>query len=276
LRKFGLGDGVIGLELKNMTAADLRELESALPNATFIGVDKDLSANRVQKTDAEIELIARAAHAAETAMVDAIAEGWVGMTEREFSALLRGACIRNGADEVAWLALQWGRFDQFTVPTDEPIKAGETFIIEMGVTVEGYLADVQRTVAAGPVDPVTADVYARLAQVHRRTLESMSPGKKFAAVNEEFLADMAANDLVMWDGFHLGHGLGLDAHEGANITEREESEIPSNSTYSLEPVVVQPRLVGIEDVVVVRDEGTSILSWSVDWSKIPELGTRLA
>ena len=112
LRGLGVDRGRIGVEVEQVTVSDMRRCEAALPEATWHEVDHDLMMARQIKTPAEIALIDETAKAGERAIAAAVERGWVGMTDREFSLELRIASLREGVDELTWLALNWNSIDQ--------------------------------------------------------------------------------------------------------------------------------------------------------------------
>ncbi|GAA3648774.1 Xaa-Pro peptidase family protein [Nocardioides ginsengisoli] len=273
LTRLGVASGAIGIETKHVTVADAQRYGELLPGVTWHGIDDELMLNRQIKTPDEIRLMDEVAKAGERAMVEAIGRGWVGMTDREFQMELRVASIREGVDEVAWLALNWATLDQRTDPTDRPIEPGQVFSIEFGLSVDGYYSDLQRTVAAGDVADEVASVYRDLMQVQDRTIAAMQPGVSVGEMHAKFEADMANRGLTMWDWW-LGHTMGLDVHEGGTIWLRDGSEtvFRPGMVFAVEPVVTTPALLAIEDNVVIEEAGPRLLSNQFDWSEIVRLG----
>ena len=273
LTRLGVASGTIGIETRHVTVADAQRYKELLPAATWQGVDDELMLTRQIKTPEEIRLIDEVAKAGERAMVEAIGRGLVGMTDREFQQELRVASIREGVDEVAWLALNWATLDQRTDPTDRPIEPGQVFTIEFGLSVDGYYSDLQRTVAAGDVTDEVASVYRDLMQVHDRTIAAMQPGTSVGEMHAKFEIDMANHNLTMWDWW-LGHSMGLDVHEGGTIWLRDGSDtvFRPGMVFAVEPVVTSPVLLAVEDNVVIEESGPRLLSNQFDWSELVRLG----
>jgi Xaa-Pro aminopeptidase len=273
LRRLGVDRGRIGVELGHVTVSDMRRCEAALPEATWHEIDHDLMMARQIKTPAEIALIDAAAKAGERAMTVAIERGRVGMTDREFFLELRLASLREGVDELSWLALNWNSVDQRMHSTDAPIRDGEVFSIEMGLSVDGYYCDLQRTVAVGTVSDDVTSAYRRLLSVHRRLIESMVPGATAADVRGRFDPDMTENGLEMWDWW-LGHSLGLDVHEGGTLwlADHVDVVIEEGMVFAVEPVIMTPALLAVEDNVVIESRGARLLSGQFDWSELVRLG----
>ncbi|MER6557155.1 M24 family metallopeptidase [Streptomyces sp. NPDC001027] len=276
LRQQGLDEARIGIEAEYMAAADRDRLARVLPKATLVSADRALLANRLLKTPDEIAVIAEVAAAGERAMVEAIAEGREGMTDREFAKELRLASIRQGVDEVSWLALNWASPEQRTQPTDRPIRPGQVFSIEFGLCIDGYYSDLQRTVAVAPVPGDVQEAYEKLAGVHERTIARMTPGRSVASMHDEFLADMRDNGLQMWDWW-LGHSIGLDVHEGLSLwlREGEKTIFEPGMVFAVEPVITEPAVLAFEDLVVIETTGPRVLSSQHNWDTLAILGERV-
>ena len=273
LRRLGVDRGRIGVELEQVTVSDMRRCEAALPAATWHGVDHDLMMARQIKTTAEIALIDETAKAGERAMAAAIERGRVGMTDREFSLELRIASLREGVDELTWLALNWNSIDQRTHPTDVPIRDGNVFSIEMGLSIDGYYCDLQRTVGVGAVSDEVLSTYRQLMDIQGRTIASMTPGTKVSDVHRRFDQDMSDHGLSMWDWW-LGHSLGLNVHEGGTIWLSGDVDVvlEEGMVFALEPVVTSPAVLAVEDNLVIESEGARLLSGALDWSELVRLG----
>jgi len=63
-------------------------------------------------------------------------------------------------------------------------------------------------------------------------------------------------------GHGLGHGVGLDVHEGPRLSKQGEAALAAGMVVTVEPGVYVPGAVGvrIEDLVIVTDDGAEVVS----------------
>ena len=266
ISELGLETARIGLEFGYLTVTELDEFTKALPGATFVGVDEPLHRNRLVKRPDEIAVLSQVAAAGERAMLEAIANGWSGMTDREFAREMRLASVRQGVDELAWLQLTWVDNEMRSVWNDRPIGPGEVFSIEFGLSVDGYYSDLQRSVVVPPCPEAVDDAYRRLLQIHDRTISAMVPGRSMAEVHAQYDADVAAAGFDMLD-YWLGHSIGTDVHEsGLWFTPDNQTVFEEGMVFAVEPAIAGPTYLGVEDLVVIEGAGAR------NWSTIAQLG----
>jgi Xaa-Pro aminopeptidase len=129
--------------------------------------------------------------------------------------------------------------------------------------VDGYCSDCTRTFATGRLDAEAAEVYELVARAQLAGLEAVRPGVTGADADAAARAIVDAAGHGERFGHGLGHGVGLEVHEGPRLSRAGgEEPLAAGNVVTVEPGVYLPGRFGvrIEDLVVVGEEGAEILS----------------
>lgn len=153
--------------------------------------------------------------------------------------------------------------------TDNPIQAGDLVHVDMGVTVNGYVSDMQRTWYArkSGEDAAPEPVMKGFGTIVRAIEESgkaLKPGVRGTDV------DAVSRGIVTAAGYPeyphaLGHQVGRHAHDGGGLLgpawprykNTVFQPVKENQIYTLEPSLNVPGFgaVGIEEDVLVGADG---------------------
>lgn len=223
-----------------------------------------VEAERMVKEPAEVDRIRAAAGLADDALREILDAGIVGRTERDVAASLAAAMRRRGAEPSFPSIVAAGAHGALphAQPREVAIPADTLVTIDWGARLDGYCSDCTRTFSTGSPPDELLEVY----ELVRRAQAAAMDGAREGAVGSE--VDAIARDLI-GDGGHadhfghgLGHGVGLEVHEGPRLTRRSDQRLEPGHVVTVEPGIYVPGLGGvrIEDLVVVRRDGPESLS----------------
>src|SRR5262245_4778126 len=146
-------------------ATFLLRLQAAVPDAAFGVASAVLSDLRAIKDAEEVELLRRAAHAADRAVTKVASGRLIGRTEAAIAADVRTCLVDEGHDDALFWIVASG--PNSSSPHHEPgervVHAGEPLILDIGGQVEGYCSDITRTFwVTGDNDAGPTDEYRNL------------------------------------------------------------------------------------------------------------------
>ena len=220
---------------------------------------------RAVKDADEPEAIRAAARLADDALTEVLARGLVGRTEREVALDLEFTMRRMGAQAASFppivAAGEHGALPHAT-PREVPIPADTLVVVDWGAQLDGYASDCTRTYATGDIDPRDGQVYALVLQAQEAALAAVRPGPKGREVDAVARSIIDAAGHAEHFGHGLGHGVGLDVHEGPRLSKQGETALAAGMVVTVEPGVYVPGPVGvrIEDLVIVTDDGAEVVS----------------
>lgn len=245
--------------------AHARLVEKAGAAVELVAADGLCEALREVKDAGELERIAAAAELATAAFEQTIAAGLAGRTERALALDLEHAMRLAGAEDPSFPSIvaagPHGALPH-AVPRDVAIPSGVLVTIDWGARLDGYCSDCTRTLASGPVGAREREVYELVLEAQEAALAAVVPGAGCASVDGVAREIIAAGGHGERFGHGLGHGVGLEVHEGPRLAKGAAGTLVADSVVTVEPGVYLPGELGvrIEDLVVVEGAGPRVLT----------------
>ncbi|MFQ5794278.1 MAG: M24 family metallopeptidase [Candidatus Bipolaricaulia bacterium] len=260
----------IGIEVETITCHQAEYLKALSRSVTSVvphmeAIDADLLRMRAIKSEAEIEVIRKAAAIADRVMQVALQRAKPGVTEAEISSYVQYLMVKEGAEgpsfepflmsgENAWLPQR--------VSTEKPLAAGELVLFDMGTIYQGYCSDITRTFSLGGLSNEQSKLFRVAYQAQQAAIEAVRPGVTGGEVDRVARAVIAAEGLG--DHFpHLtGHGLGLAIHEMPILDVGRETVLEPNMVVTVEPGIYLAGVgaARVEDMVLVTEDGHEVLT----------------
>jgi Xaa-Pro aminopeptidase len=256
----------LGFEDDDVTVRRHGKLRQVVPDRIeLVGAGGIVEELRAIKDEAEIERIAAAA-----ALVDGVygairAQGLVGRTEREVALAIELEMRRLGAEGLSFPSIvasaERGALPH-AEPADVPIPRGTLVTLDIGARLDGYCSDCTRTWATGELPDDLAEAYELVLRAQQTALDAVRPGpegREIDAVARTMIAEAGHGEHF---GHGLGHGVGLEIHEGPRLARTAEERLAAGNVVTVEPGVYIPGRGGvrIEDLVVVVEDGRRVLS----------------
>jgi Xaa-Pro dipeptidase len=265
----GSGQGqIVGVEPLQMRVLEVRLFEQHAPGSRLVPAGDVLTELRSCKDEHELEQMRRAIAVTETALCSTMDQVQVGMTERAVAALLTIEMLAAGGEGMSFSPIVVAgpnAASPHAGPSDRPIGLGETIVVDCGVTVGGYSADITRTFAIGVLEPELARVYEVVRAANEAGRAAAGPGVPAEEVDRAARAVIEEAGYGAYFTHRTGHGLGLEVHEPPYIVAGNERPLEPGMTFTVEPGVYLPGRGGVrieDDVVVTSDGAESLTSFT--------------
>ncbi len=255
----------VGLAAAHTDVKLLQDLQTTCPGVEFVPTPSWVEENRQVKEAQEIDRIAEAAQLTDRGLKWILGRIRPGMSEREIALELEMWYRRQGADNIAFdLIVASGPHSSrpHHSPGDRKLADGEVLLFDVGVRLQGYCSDMTRVVALGEVPRHVRDVYEHVLSANQTGLEAVRAGITGEEADKAARSVLAEAGLAEHFGHGLGHGVGLEVHEGPRLAPAAEDMLRPGMVVTVEPgaYVAGEFGVRIEDLVVVRPDGCEVLS----------------
>ncbi|MGD9696014.1 MAG: type I methionyl aminopeptidase [Thermoleophilia bacterium] len=219
------------------------------------------------KTPGEIEAMA-AAGALLAACHDAVAaEVGVGVTTQRLDELVEGM-IREAGGVPAFLgypgptpfpASICASINDEVVhgfPRPTPLRDGDVFSCDIGVVLDGWVADGARTHGIGAVSPIAARLIETTRVALERGVAAARPGNRLGDIGHAVQREVEAQGFSVVQSL-VGHGVGRSMHEDPQVPNLGRPgtglELEEGLVIAIEPMVN----IGAHDVIL-GDDGWTI------------------
>lgn len=217
------------------------------------------------KSGEEIEKIRQAVLLNETVFQEIFAKLRPGKTEREVAIAIESAMMLKGAEGPAFptiVAAGPNGALPHAVPSERTIKAGETIIIDMGLKLNGYCADMTRTVVLGKPDKQALEIIRLVRKAQRAALKTIKAGILARDADKAARKIIADAGYGKYFGHGLGHGVGLAVHEAPSLNRMRCNKLQRGMVVTVEPGIYLPGWGGVrlENMVVVEEKSCTLLN----------------
>ncbi len=259
LAELGLNGGCVLAADDTMHASDLIALQDAAHPTRTVPGSSIMARLRMIKSESEIELLARAAAQADRALMVGAEACKPGATERDVAEAITAYFLGDGAEHVDFTIIGSGPNGAFPhhLSSDRKLQMGDTIIIDIGATLNGYKSDITRVVQLGKPSPEVQKAYDLVRAGNEQGRAAVKPGVRAREVDQATRAPIANGGLGEYFFHRTGHGLGIEEHEPPWISSVSDTVLEPGMVFSIEPGVYFRNKFGIriEDIVVVTSEG---------------------
>lgn len=250
-------------------------LAAVFPSATLLDCGPAIRDARKVKTAYELAKLRHANRIAEIGMQRFLAEVEPGMTETQVGAMIEhairaegpghdGARLVRASAEVAAGPDNSAGAVLLVPSTAYRIREGDLVMVELGVVVDGYWADLTYMAVAGREPSAEQrELHNIVLRAQQEAADQMRPGRPWSAPDEAARRVFAEAGLLDRFPHITGHGIGFRYHEFEPLlAPGADQPLEEGMVSSVEPGVYRPGFGGIriEDIVAVGADGPDFLS----------------
>ena len=225
-----------------------------------LSISDCISAERMIKTDEEIERILKATEIAHKSLLelDVRFKQEKGALEWKCAYELGYLMRKNGASVESFDTI-FASGPVSSLPHSTPRQhALETpVLVDYGCKFEGYCSDTTRTFL---YTERQEEISSIVLEAHDKAIDAVKAGVKACEV------DKVARDIITEYGYgdnfihSTGHSLGLDIHESPSVSLKDQTVLENNMIVTIEPGIYLEGEFGIriEDMVLVDKKGKVI------------------
>ncbi|HEY4602613.1 MAG TPA: Xaa-Pro peptidase family protein [Cerasibacillus sp.] len=254
----------VGFEKNHLTFATYEQYKQVI-KGDLVPKNQVIEKLRMYKTEAELEIMKKAAQIADDAYVHIQKYIKPGVKEIEIANELEFFMRKKGATSSSFdiiVASGYRSALPHGVASDKEIQAGELVTLDYGALYNGYCSDITRTIAVGEISDKLEEIYHIVLEAQLRGVAGIKPGmtgKEADALTRDYITEKGYGEYF---GHSTGHGLGMEVHEGPSLSYLSETVLEPGMVVTVEPGIYVPQVGGcrIEDDIVITKTGNERLT----------------
>lgn len=253
------------IENETISLKQYNKIKEICNDTVIFNLDDLLMRERNKKTAEEIVLMKKANQIAEKSFLELLNHVKAGKSEKELSAYFDYLMAQNGSEGVSFdTILLTGTHTSMPhgVPSDKIIHEGDFVLFDFGATYKGYHSDMTRTVCIGNATDEMIKAYNLVLDAQTAGIKALNANVKCKDVYKAAYDVLDRENMAQYFRHGLGHGVGLEIHEGFNASPRSKDTYEVGNVTSVEPGIYIPDKFGIriEDVCYISPRGRENLS----------------
>lgn len=280
MKAAGLTSGKMGIDLDYLPVSSFQKLTAQLPDVEWVNTTEEIAAVRAIKNGSEVALLETTTKQTHRAILDAMEASKPGDSERDMANKIANNIILNGADGTLFICFASGKRTghPHTMASPDVIpQPGDVIRFDVGGTYGAWASDFARTYSAGDPTDSQKQHYSSLCDVQRETIEMMKPGVTAEDVFY-FCKESFARHGLPFHMPHIGHSFGVELHESPMMRPGDKTPLKAGMVINIEPSVKdgEGNAYHTEDLLVVTDTGTRLLTLGLAPREMPVIGQKVA
>ena len=266
---------ILGIEGDQLSIAQKSLLDEFLEPRASLDISNDTMLQRMNKSDAELDLIRQGAAVADIggyAIKDAVKSGAreldVAMAGRDAMELEIARRFPDSEYRDTWVWFQSGiNTDGAHNPvTSRKLQLGDILSLNTFPMISGYYTALERTMFLGEADKVSLDIWEANIAAHEYGISLLKPNISCAEITQKINKFFEDRGLLQYRTFGYGHSFGVLSHyygreAGLELREDINTILKPGMVISMEPMLTipnsQPGAGGYRehDILIITENG---------------------
>ena len=137
-------------------------------------------------------------------------------------------------------------------------------VIDFGVRYKNYCSDMTRTIYLGTPSNKEIELYHHVWKAQTSTIELLAKERERRCTKLYHHTTQQLGGLKKYFIHGLGHGVGIEIHEGPSLSPKSKERLKENMVITIEPGIYLPNKAGIriEDTILITRKGYEMLTRS--------------
>lgn len=246
-----------GFEERKVTVSVFRTWKTRFKSTAFIRTENAVEHFRRQKDRVETKLMKTAKRITED-MFDAVPDLLeIGISEKRLAWALEALARSLGADGFSFdpiVAFGPNSSRPHHRVSERKLKKNDIVQLDIGVMYKGYASDLSRVFFTGMPTKQQVKALRAVAEARDAAMKVAKEGISAKDLDTVARSVLKKHGLDAYFTHALGHGVGLEVHEGITISARDPRGLLKGEVITIEPGVYFPGKFGIrlEDMVFIR------------------------
>lgn len=145
---------------------------------------------------------------------------------------------------------------------NERLREGDVLVTGATANVDGYHSELERTMFVGEPSDEQRHYFEVMHEAQTIALDALGPGVELSYVDQQvwdYFEEQGVTDLA---AHHVGHNIGLGAHEPPYIDRGAEGTMEPGHVYTIEPGIYTDTYgYRHSDTVAITEDGTDQLTY---------------
>ncbi len=247
--------GTVGINKSSVSLLEYAFLRKYV-KVKFVDISKELKEIRRTKSRAEVEKIRKAAAIGDKIFKELLVllrRKAKKISEKDVANFIKRRADDHDAEDSFEPIVASGKGSAEAHHTNSNKKLANGFcVLDFGVKYKGYCSDMTRTVYIGKASDSEKEAYYKVLNVLNLSIDMVKEKEKCRKID-----DFARRILGKEFNHSLGHGIGVEVHEGPIISGKSKDKFERGQAFTIEPGIYINNKHGIriEDDLWINERG---------------------